>query len=715
MSALIPLQLPSLMIKMHTVSSYQKHYLIKDLGSSDGKSSAQKICISTHLSPPSLLSLTLLPFSPLPKTINSNALHPQRLLHTFLPPHDHVRTLYDNLEESISNAPDAPFLGHRSPPSPDNPSSPSSPGPYIWSTYREVGAARSAIGSGLLHFGISPNSAMGLYSINCPEWMLMDAAAHAYGMVTVPLYDTLGPETVQYIANHAELAVVGVSHALLPKLLEALPHCPTVKLVVVYGAKPYTRLPELPAGVRDHCKMHTLDRIRAVGHRNPASHKPPSPGDVALINYTSGTTGTPKGAVLTHGNIIANAAGAAAMLQPLFMPGDRHISYLPLAHIYERFNVTVQTHFCGAIGFYRGDVLELLEDIQELKPTLFASVPRLWNRIYDRVISQVESGNPITKKLFWTAFNSKKQAIQAGDLSGGRFAALWDAVVFSKVRARVGGHVRILSSGASPISSEVFEFLRVCFGAVVLEGYGMTESSCLITLTPPGDPMAGHVGAPIPSCEVKLADIPEMGYTNDDKPYPRGEVCVRGPIMFQGYFKDPENTAEAVDKDGWLHTGDVGAWLQGGRLKIIDRKKNIFKLAQGEYIAPEKIENVYIRSPFVMQSFVYGDSLKASLVGVVVPDPEYLASWAAQRGLPNNITQLCQDPKVNTAVLKSMQEEGRAAGLKGFEQVAAVYLTPEQFSVENGLMTPTFKVKRPQAQAAFQEKIQDMYSRIPAH
>lgn len=191
------------------------------------------------------------------------------------------------------------------------------------------------------------------------------------------------------------------------------------------------------------------------------------------------------------------------------------------------------------------------------------------------------------------------------------------------------------------------------------------------------------------------------------------QICVRGPILFKGYYKDPGATAETIDADGWLHTGDVGTWIPGGRLKIIDRKKNIFKLAQGEYIAPEKIENVYARSPFVLQSFVYGNSLRAQLVAVVVPDPEYLLPWAAERGLPKDLGTLCNTPVVQAAVFKSMQQEGQAGGLKGFEQVAAIKLTPEPFSVENGMMTPTFKLKRPQAQAAFQDAIAEMYSGLP--
>jgi long-chain acyl-CoA synthetase len=365
-----------------------------------------------------------------------------------------------------------------------------------------------------------------------------------------------------------------------------------------------------------------------------------------------------------------------------------------------------------SVGFYSGNVQELLDDVLELKPTIFTSVPRLWNRIYDKVMATIRSGNAVSRSVFNMAYASKKAALDAGDLSGGRLGPLWDRLVFSKIRARVGGEVRYLTTGASPISAEVLDFLRICFGATVLEGYGMTETSCTITMTTPDDPTSGHVGGPVPSCEVKLDDIREMGYTTADQPYPRGEICVRGPIVFQGYYKDEAQTREVVDADGWLHTGDVGMWLPGGRLKIIDRKKNIFKLAQGEYIAPEKIENVYARSPLVAQSFVVGDSLRAQLVAVVVPDPDTLFPWAASRGLPQDLEKLCSNPVVNAAILNSMLEEGRAGKLRGFEQVAAIHLVAEPFTVENGLLTPTFKLKRPHALAAYQDAIAAMYAKL---
>lgn len=638
--------------------------------------------------------------------VRRSVLSPQKLVTSFKAPDDHIRTLYDNLSHSIAAYPNGPFLGERAVDDKGR------PGPYRWMSYAEAGEARSAIGSGLQHYGVPSGAAVGIYSINCRDWVLVDSALHAYSMISVPLYDTLGPEAVRYICSHAELAAVACSADVLPTLLKCLPDCPTVKLVVVYKVNPHQRLPDPPTGV--DCKVVTLEVVRALGKNNPRPHVPPTDQSTATLCYTSGTTGLPKGAVLTHASLIANAGGSEPFFE-ILEPGDRHISYLPLAHIYERMNAVSLIHRGCAIGFYRGNVLELLDDIIELKPHIFCSVPRLWNRIYDKVMAQVNSSNAIRKKLFHLAYQSKLEALHSGDMTGGRMGAFWDKVVFSKIRARLGGEVKVLTTGSAPISEEVYDFMRICFGAVVYEGYGMTETSCIITLTRPDDVSAGHVGAPILSCEIKLADLPEMNYTNADKPYPRGEICVRGPIVFKGYHKADEQTREVMDADGWLHTGDVGMWLPSGCLKIVDRKKNIFKLAQGEYIAPEKIENVYVRCPMVLQAFVYGDSLKPQLVGVVVPDPEVLLPWAAERGLTQDVGVLCDDPTVVAMVLESMQQEGRTGGLHGFEQVQAIVLAPEQFTVENGLLTPTFKLKRPQAQAAFQNQITRMYAKLEAN
>nr|QIQ49563.1 long-chain acyl-CoA synthetase 5 [Chromochloris zofingiensis] len=638
-----------------------------------------------------------------PWHVYRSAFSPKKLMSTFEAPDDNVFTLYDNWETAIARYPHVPALGTRKRDIKGN------LGPYTWLTYSQAGDIRTSIGSGLLQLGIQPKATVGLYSVNCKEWVLVDAAAHAYSMTSVPLYDTLGPDAVEYICNHAELSMVACSAAVLPVMTGCIARCPTVKLLVVWGTGT-ARLPELPEA--SHCRIVTLDQVESLGRRHPRAHIPPRPSDLSTICYTSGTTGTPKGAMLSHANLVADAAGTVALLEE-WNPGDKHISYLPLAHIYERNNMTVAVHLGGSVGFYSGNVQELLDDIVALKPQIFVSVPRLWNRIYDRVMATVREANPVSRSLFERAYAYKKAAIDSGDLSGGRWGPFWDRLVFSKIRAKLGGEIKYMTSGASPISAEVMQFLRICFSCHVLEGYGMTETSCTMTITRPDDPTIGHVGAPIPCCELKLVDIPEMNYVTSDKPYPRGEICVRGPTVFQGYFKDEAQTRDVIDSDGWLHTGDVGTWLPGGRLRIIDRKKNIFKLAQGEYIAPEKIENVYARSPFVMQAFVYGDSLRSQLVAVVVPDPEVLLPWARERGLPQDMPALCREPAAVSAVHKSMAEEGRIAQLRGFEHVQAITLIPEPFTVENNLLTPTFKLKRPQVKAAYQAVIDAMYHNLP--
>ncbi|KFM25131.1 Long chain acyl-CoA synthetase 7, peroxisomal [Auxenochlorella protothecoides] len=645
--------------------------------------------------------------APGPWTVRRNANFPEALIDSFDGEESHVRTCYDLLEHSVVKYPDSPYLGTRSV------DARGAPGPYAWLSYSQVGEARTQIGSGLAHLGVRPGSNVGLFSTNCADWVLVDAALHAYACVSVPLYDTLGADVVQFVNNHAELAAVACSAATLPALLETLPASPTVAVVVVYAAPAGFRMPATPPG--SAARLVSLDRLRALGMKHPSPHVPPSPADTALINYTSGTTGMPKGVVLTHANIVASIAGqirSTAVLATIDAT-ERHISYLPLAHIFERVTYMSVTHRGGAIGFFRGDVLTLLEDIQALRPTYFPSVPRLWNRIYDRIMAQVAASSPVKRRLFETAYAYKKRHMAAGDMTGGPWAGFWNRLVFNKIKQAVGGEVRMMVSGASALSPEVFEFMRIVFDCVVIEGYGMTETTSGATISIPGDPVIGHVGIPTPACEVKLADVPEMGYTNADLPRPRGEICVRGPLRFKEYYKDPENTRETIDEEGWLHTGDIGTWLPGERLKIIDRKKNIFKLSQGEYVAPEKIENIYVRSPYVAQVFVHGDSLRSCIVGVVVPDPEVLLPWAKQRGLPQDLATLCEDEQVKAMIQKSLSEEARVAKLKGFEQVADIVLTPVPFSVETGTMTPTFKLKRPQLREAYAPALEAMYARLP--
>ncbi|TVU26988.1 hypothetical protein EJB05_29566, partial [Eragrostis curvula] len=601
-----------------------------------------------------------------------SAQSPLRLTSRF-PGNPEIGTLHDNFMHSVTMFGDCNYLGTRI-------SADGTVGDYKWMTYGEVSMSRTAIGSGLMYHGILEGARIGLYFINRPEWIIVDHACASYSYVSVPLYDTLGPDAVQFIVNHATVEVIFCVHQTLSIILSFIAQMTCVRLIVVVDGDDANMPPAQVASILQLRERRILNLF-------------------VLRNL--------KGVVLSHDNLIANAAGSS--LDVKFYSSDVYISYLPLAHIYERMNQISLLHCGAAIGFYQGDNLKLMDDLAALKPTAFASVPRLYNRIYAAITNAVKESGGLKEKLFHTAYNAKRQAIDNGRSP----SPVWDKLVFNKIKAKLGGQVRLMSSGASPLSPNVMEFLRICFGCEVLEGYGMTETSCTITAMDIGDKSFGHVGSPNPSCEVKLVDVLEMNYTSEDQPYPRGEICVRGPIIFRGYYKDEFQTREVLDEEGWLHTGDIGLWLPGGRLKIIDRKKNIFKLAQGEYIAPEKIENVYAKCKFIAQCFVYGDSLNSSLVAIVAVEPEVLKAWAASEGIQyEDLRQLCADPRARAAVLADMDSIGKEAQLRGFEFAKAVTLAAEPFTLENGLLTPTFKVKRPQAKAYFAKEISDMYAKL---
>ncbi|XVF57445.1 hypothetical protein PTKIN_Ptkin06aG0206000 [Pterospermum kingtungense] len=625
-----------------------------------------------------------------------SASSPTKLLSRF-EDHPEIGTLHDKFVHAVETYRDYKYLGTRI-------RVDGTVGDYKWMTFGETATAREAIGSGLRYYGLEQGACVGLYFINRPEWLVVDHACAAYSYISVPLYDTLGPDAVKYVVNHSGIQAIFCVPETLNILLSFLSLIPSVHLIVVVGGAD-EHLPSLPS--TSGVKLISYLKLLGQGHSNLQPFCPPKPEDVATICYTSGTTGTPKGAVLTHGNLIANVAGFCRKVK--FYPSDIYISYLPLAHIYERTNQIICAYYGVGIGFYQGDNLKLMDDFAALRPTLFSSVPRLYNRIYTGILNAVKASGALKERLFRAAYNSKKQAI----MNGTKASPVWDMLVFNKIKAKLGGRVRLMGSGASPLSPDVMEFLRVCFGCLVIEGYGMTETSCIITMMDEGDNSSGHVGSPNTGCEVKLVDVPEMNYTSEDEPYPRGEICVRGPIVFQGYYKDEVQTREVVDDDGWLHTGDIGLWLPGGRLKIIDRKKNIFKLAQGEYIAPEKIENVYAKCKFISQCFIYGDSFNSSLVAIVAVEPDMLREWAASEGIQyEDLGQLCNDPRARNAVLAEMDKVSREAQLRGFEFAKAITLVPEPFTIENGLLTPTLKIKRPQAKACFEKAISNMYSEL---
>ncbi|XP_058157315.1 long-chain-fatty-acid--CoA ligase 1 isoform X6 [Dasypus novemcinctus] len=587
--------------------------------------------------------------------------------------YDDVRTLYEGFLRGMQVSNNGPCLGSRKPNQ-----------PYEWISYKEVAELSECVGSALIQKGFrtASDQFIGIFSQNRPEWVIVEQGCFTYSMVVVPLYDTLGTDSIAYIINKAKLSLVFVDKPDKAQLLlegkekKLTPSLKTVVLMDPYGIDLVERGKE--CGV----EITSLKAIEDLGRVNRQKPKPPAPEDLAVICFTSGTTGNPKGAMITHQNLICDCSAFVKVTECVM-----------LCH--------------GAkIGFFQGDIRLLMDDLKVLQPTVFPVVPRLLNRMFDRIFGQANT----TLKRWLLDFASKRKE---AELRSGiiRNNSLWDKLIFHKIQSSLGGKVRLMVTGAAPVSATVLTFLRAALGCQFYEGYGQTECTAGCCLSVPGDWTAGHVGAPMPCNLVKLVDVEEMNYLAARG---EGEVCVKGPNVFKGYLNDPVKTAEVLDKDGWLHTGDVGKWLPNGTLKIIDRKKHIFKLAQGEYIAPEKIENIYLRSEPVAQVFVHGESLQAFLIAIVVPDVDTLSHWAQKRGFEGSFDELCRNKDLKKVILEDMVRIGKEAGLKSFEQVKGIALHPELFSVDNGLLTPTMKAKRPELRNYFRSYIDELYSTIKA-
>ncbi|CAI5784025.1 long-chain-fatty-acid--CoA ligase 1 [Podarcis lilfordi] len=525
-------------------------------------------------------------------------------------------------------------------------------------------------------------------------------------MVAVPLYDTLGTEAITYIVNKADLALVFCDKPEKAKLLldniekGEISVLKTIVIMDPFESDLATR------GKKCGVDVISMKEFEALGRVHKHKAVLPKPEDLAIICFTSGTTGDPKGAMITHQNIVSNMSAFVKATEKAVFPSteDILISFLPLAHMFERVVECVILCHGARIGFFQGDIRLLMDDLKTLQPTVFPVVPRLLNRMFDKIFGQA---NTSFKRWILDFASKRKEAeLRSGII---RNNSLWDKMIFRKIQANLGGKVRLMITGAAPVSANVLTFLRAALGCQFYEGYGQTECTAGCSLTVPGDWTAGHVGAPMPCNIVKLVDVEEMNYFAAKG---EGEVCVKGPNVFLGYLKEPEKTAEVLDKDGWVHTGDIGKWLPNGTLKIIDRKKHIFKLAQGEYIAPEKIENVYMRSEPVAQIFVYGESLQAFLIGIVVPDPDVLCSWAKKKGVGGTYEELCRSKDIKKYILEDLLKVGKEFGLKSFEQVKGITLHPEMFSVENGLLTPTLKAKRPELRKYFKSQIEELYANI---
>ncbi|KAJ2809501.1 medium-chain fatty acid-CoA ligase faa2 [Coemansia guatemalensis] len=621
-----------------------------------------------------------------------------------------VNNMHDNLLLGMKRAgPDAQCFGYR--PMDEN----NVPGPYKWMTFREVKDSATDIGSGFTKLGAGSKSRVGIFSPNCIQWSLVDHGCCVYGQISVPMYDTLGMDAVKHMAEETEMAVVTISPEKLVDFLKLWPDLPLVKTVVVFGKIPRGSGASVPEGAQ----LMTLDDLKKLGKDGghaPLPEVAAVPSDPYTICYTSGTTGKPKGAVLSHMCFLSTVNAARNRIRHGHIPtldnSDVHLSILPLAHCLERCIHAVFSGHGARIGFNQGDVRKVVEDIGELRPTVLVGVPRIFNRIHDQVWSQVNARGGIASSLFSYAHGVKRANLKTGSNTHW----LWDRVVFKAVRERFGGRLRLVISGAAPISADVLDFLRVTLSTTVLEGYGMTEVTGPSGVTYSCDMQAGSVGPPLGNTMYKLVSVPDMDYTVDDMPNPRGELYIKGYNTFTEYYKQPELTAETINADGWIATGDIGTFNEQGNFVVIDRRKNMFKLAQGEYVTPERIEIIYTDCPLIEQIYIHGDSLQSTLVAILVPNEEFLrreveGTAAISDRASKPLADLCKDQDVIQLMMKNVKIWGQKNDLKGFEIPKAVYLESDPFSVENNIMTPTFKVKRAAAKAHYLQIIAELYAK----
>lgn len=618
-----------------------------------------------------------------------------------------VSTCYELFQRSVKLYPDRPCLGYRNVVD-------GQVQPFTYITYTEAGLKVAHIGSAMRAIGLKEHGRVGVFGANSPEWMIALQACNRQSAYCVPLYDSLGEDAIEYIIGHASCSVVFVSSLKFPGLVEALPRLKhLVNTVVYWGAPDQISTQETESlGI----KVFSFDAFAKLGQGKPSDPIPPKPEDLCTIMYTSGTTDKPKGVEISHRAEVATVAGVQTFLQNVGYEldyNDSEISYLPLAHIFDRTSEELMLYLGCKIGYWRGDIKGLVDDIAQMKPTLLIGVPRVFDRIYAGVYSKVNAGSPIKKFLFNFGYRWKLYYMNQG-YAYNKASPFFDKLVFSKIKARLGGHVRFIVTGGAPLANHVEEFLKVCFCCPVVQGYGLTETCAASCIAVPDKKcMAGTVGPPLPSTDMRLEAVPEMKYDPTGNP-PRGEILFRGPSVFSGYYRDEEKTVEVLEKDGWYHTGDIGEMTEEGCLRIIDRKKNIFKLAQGEYIAAEKIEAAYKKNEMVEQIWVYGNSFESTLVAVVVPTGEGgpLQEWASQKGVASDLPSICRNDEARKWVLDQLNATAKESKLKGFEMIKSLFLDPEQFSIENGLMTPTFKLKRPPLQSKYQPQIDAMYKKI---
>jgi long-chain acyl-CoA synthetase len=545
---------------------------------------------------------------------------------------------------------------------------------------------------GLRALGIESGDRVAILSENRPEWAYADFATLCAGAVDAPIYSTLTPTQILYILNDSEAKAIFVSSAAqAAKLAEVRAEAPHLKHVIL-----------MEEGQVDGTRA--LAEVRALGR--PALESDPQAvraraaqieqGDLATLIYTSGTTGDPKGVMLMHSNIVFNVKASTAAFAGLDQT-DVALSFLPLCHIFERTAEYLMLHHGVTIAYAEG-VEQVVGNLAEVRPTLMCSVPRFYEKVHVRVREKVAGDPPYRQRLFAWALKVGGEVFRHHvnkTIPGPGLRlkhAVADRLVFKKIRARVGGRIRLFISGGAPLAKEVAEFFGAA-GLLILEGYGLSETSPVIAVNIPDAMRPGTVGRPIPGVEVKIA--------------PDGEILTRGPHVMKGYFRKPEATAEAIDSEGWFHTGDIGHLDSDGFLVITDRKKDLIVTSGGKKVAPQPIENRLKTHPLIAEVVIVGNRRNFP-AALVVPNFEALEAWARSQGLAfKGREELIGRPEVVAHYEQIIQE--MTPDLAQFEKIKKIALVPREFTLEAGELTPTLKVRRRVVEDKYKDVIDRLY------
>jgi long-chain acyl-CoA synthetase len=563
-------------------------------------------------------------------------------------------------------------------------------GKYVPISTEDFGSRVRRFSSGLASLGCKAGDKIIILSDNCPDWVTADFANLCLGAVTVPIYPTLVPEQIRYIIDDSDAAVVIFSTPEMWNKIEAVKKSLTkVSHFITFQEEALPGVLSLPA---------LLEKGRKFDEDHPGrfeeAAKSIKPDDLASIIYTSGTTGIPKGVMLTHGNFISNTETLASIVQ--FGHPDYVLSFLPLSHVLERM-VTFAFLSKGCSIGYAESVETVAENLLEVRPHIMVSVPRLFEKLYSRIMETVLSGSGLKKKIFFWAvkvgreYGQKKLKKQPLSRSLKFRRSLAHKLVFSKILEKTGGRVRFFVSGGAPLSKDIADFFYA-LGLVVLEGYGLTETAPVIAVNTFEDIKFGTVGKPIPGVEVKIA--------------PDGEILTKGPNVMKGYYKKEAETRE-VFEGGWFHTGDIGHLDEEGFLVITDRKKDLIVTAGGKNVAPQPIENQLKRNPYITNAVVIGGRRKF-ISALIVPDMEKLEGYAKQSGLAYaNVKELANKDEIKKFLLDEIERS--TPNLAPYEKVKKILVLDRDFAIELEEMTPTLKVKRNKVEEKYKDLIDSLY------